>query len=180
VKKIILCSALVSLLAACSSTPTKSDETSASAATSTQSAGTTTAPVTSGSTAATTSGATKPDPLQDPNNILAQRSVYFAFDQYLVDAKYSDLIQAHAAYLKNNPNAKVTLEGNADERGGAEYNLALGQKRAEAVRKQLSLLGASNQQMEAISFGKEKPKALGSNEAAWEQNRRTDINYQSK
>jgi peptidoglycan-associated lipoprotein len=120
------------------------------------------------------------NPLKDPNNILAKRSVYFAFDQFEVDDKYHDLIQAHAAYLKTHPDTKVTLEGNADERGGAEYNLALGQKRAEAVRKMMELSGAPSQQMEAISFGKEKPQAAGHDEAAWAQNRRTDIHYKGE
>jgi peptidoglycan-associated lipoprotein len=101
------------------------------------------------------------NPLKDPSSILSKRSVYFGFDQYSVDSKYNALIEAHAAYLKSHPDAHVTLEGNTDERGGSEYNLALGQKRAEAVRKMMELSGAPAKQMEAISFGKERPKAAG-------------------
>lgn len=175
-KKIILCAAMVSFLAACSSTPVKSEDQTASAQTSsaksTANSNATTAPV--GSTA------TQGNPLKDPNNILAKRSVYFAFDKYAVDDKYHALIQAHAAYLHSHPDAKVTLEGNADERGGAEYNLALGQKRAAAVQKMMELSGASAKQMEAISFGKEKPKAAGHDEAAWAENRRTDVHYKGE
>ncbi|MGZ3253439.1 MAG: peptidoglycan-associated lipoprotein Pal [Burkholderiaceae bacterium] len=175
-KKIILCAAIASLLAACSSAPV-SDSQAAPAQTSS-----TAKPVTA-SAATTTrivSTATQGNPLKDPNNILSKRSVYFAFDKYAVDDKYHALIQAHAAYLQSHPAAKVTLEGNADERGGSEYNLALGQKRAAAVEKMMELSGASAKQIEAISFGKEKPKAAGHNETAWAENRRTDVHYKGE
>ena len=117
------------------------------------------------------------DPLNDPNSILAKRSVYFDFDSYAVKDEYNGLIEAHAKYLASHPERKVVLQGNTDERGGSEYNLALGQKRAEAVRRAMASLGAKDSQMEAVSFGKEKPKAQGSNDAAWAENRRTDIAY---
>jgi len=175
-KKIIFCAAMASLLAACSSTPVKSESQTASAQNSTVNPATTS----SATTAPVGSAATKGNPLQDPNNILSKRSVYFAFDKYVIDDKYHALIQAHAAYLHSHPEAKVTLEGNADERGGAEYNLALGQKRAAAVQKMMELSGASAKQMEAISFGKEKPKAAGHDEAAWAENRRTDVHYKGE
>lgn len=117
------------------------------------------------------------DPLTDPKGVLAKRSIYFDYDSYIVKDEFKSLIEAHAKYLSLNKSRKILIQGNADERGGREYNLALGQKRAEAVRKSLSLLGAAESQMEAVSLGKEKPKALGSNEAAWAENRRSDIVY---
>lgn len=117
------------------------------------------------------------DPLNDLKGILAKRSVYFDFDSYVVKDEFKPVVDAHGKYLTNNKGRKIVIQGNADERGGREYNLALGQKRAEAVRKSLSALGVSETQMEAISFGKEKPKALGSDEASWAENRRSDIVY---
>lgn len=117
------------------------------------------------------------DPLNDPQGVLAKRSVYFDLDSYIVRDEFRPVIEAHARYLTSNRARKVAIQGHTDERGGSEYNLALGQKRAEAVRKSLSLLGVSESQMEAVSFGKEKPKALGSDEAAWAENRRADIAY---
>jgi peptidoglycan-associated lipoprotein len=117
------------------------------------------------------------DPLNDPQGVLAKRSVYFDLDSYTVKSEYQSVLENHAKYLQNNRARKIIIQGNTDERGGAEYNLALGQKRAEAVRKSLSLLGVPESQMEAVSLGKEKPKALGSDEAAWAENRRADIVY---
>ncbi len=118
------------------------------------------------------------DPLNDPKGILAKRSVYFDFDQYVVKDEFKPLIEAHAKYLVANKGRKILIQGNTDERGGREYNLALGQKRAEAVRKALSLLSVPETQVEAVSLGKEKPKATGSDEASWAENRRSDIVYQ--
>ncbi|MGE5622344.1 MAG: peptidoglycan-associated lipoprotein Pal [Bacillota bacterium] len=118
------------------------------------------------------------DPLNDPKGILAKRSVYFDFDSYVVKDEFKPMIEAHAKYLGSNKGRKIVIQGNTDERGGREYNLALGQKRAEAVRKSLSALGVAETQMEAVSFGKEKPKATGSDEASWAENRRADIVYQ--
>lgn len=117
------------------------------------------------------------DPLNDPQGVLAKRSIYFDLDSYSVKDEFKPVVEAHARYLSTNRNRKIVIQGNTDERGGREYNLALGQKRAEAVRKSLSLLGVSEPQMEAVSFGKEKPKAPGSDEAAWAENRRVDIAY---
>ena len=117
------------------------------------------------------------DPLNDPQGVLAKRSVYFDYDSYVVKPEYQQVVANHAKYLQSNKTRKIIIQGNTDERGGAEYNLALGQKRAEAVRKSMSLLGVPESQMEAVSLGKEKPKALGSDEAAWAENRRADIVY---
>ena len=118
------------------------------------------------------------DPLNDPNSPLAKRSIYFDFDSYAVRDDYQPLLQQHAQYLKSHPDRHVLIQGNTDERGTSEYNLALGQKRAEAVRRSLSLLGVPDSQMEAVSLGKEKPQATGHDEASWAQNRRADLVYQ--
>ena len=117
------------------------------------------------------------DPLNDPNSVLAKRSIYFDLDSYVVKDEFKPVIDAHAQYLVSRKDRKIIIQGNTDERGGSEYNLALGQKRAEAVRRSLQALGVPDSQMEAISLGKEKPKAQGSNEAAWAENRRADIVY---
>ncbi len=117
------------------------------------------------------------DPFTDPNNPLSKKSVFFEFDSFVVTATYQPVVEAHGKYLAANPNRRITVEGHTDERGGREYNLALGQKRAEAVKQRLLLLGAKEPQIETVSFGKEKPRATGSNEEAWAQNRRADIVY---
>lgn len=117
------------------------------------------------------------DPLNDPSSILAKRSVYYAFDVDAVPEADKPMLQAHAKYLSEHPNRKVELSGNADERGSNEYNLALGQRRADGVKKLLELGGAQASQLTTVSYGEEKPKATGHDEASWSQNRRTDINY---
>ncbi len=117
------------------------------------------------------------DPVNDPASILSNRSVYFDFDSFAIRDEFKAVVEAHGKFLSSNPNRKVIIQGHTDERGGSEYNLALGQKRAEAVRRALGLAGAKESQMEAVSFGKEKPKATGSSEEAWAQNRRADIVY---
>jgi peptidoglycan-associated lipoprotein len=116
-------------------------------------------------------------PWNDPSSPLFQRSVYFDFNEYTVQTKYQKQLSAHASFLKANPKQKIIIQGNTDDRGTAEYNLALGQRRSDAVRKSLNLMGVSDDQMEAVSFGKEKPKAEGDTEAAWAENRRADIVY---
>lgn len=118
------------------------------------------------------------DPLNDPKGELVQRSIYFDYDSYTIKEEFSKTVQAHAKYLVKNPKRKIFVQGNTDERGSREYNLALGQKRSEAVRNALSLLGVPEAQVEAVSLGKEKPRALGDNETAWSENRRADIVYE--
>lgn len=118
------------------------------------------------------------DPLNDPQGVLAKRSVYFDYDSYIVKEEFKPVLDAHGKYLTANRSRRIAIQGNTDDRGGREYNLALGQKRAEAVRRSLALLGVADSQMEAVSLGKEKPKASGSDEAAWAENRRADIVYQ--
>ncbi len=117
------------------------------------------------------------NPLKDPNNILYQRSVYFDFDRYEIKPQYQELVKSHAKYLIEHPHEKTTLQGNADERGSREYNLALGQKRAVAVKKVMNLYGVEDKQIETVSFGEEKPRVESHDEMAWAENRRTDIVY---
>jgi peptidoglycan-associated lipoprotein len=104
--------------------------------------------------------------------------IYFDIDSYSVKAEYQTVLDAHARYLRADRNRRVNIEGHTDERGGSEYNLALGQKRSDAVRRALSALGVPEAQMESVSFGKEKPVAQGSDESAYSQNRRAALNYQ--
>ena len=110
-----------------------------------------------------------------PNGVT--KVIYFDYDSFVVKAEFQNAIEGHAQFLKNNPRAKVSLEGHTDERGGREYNLALGQKRADAVRQSLSLLGVSSAQVESVSFGEEKPAIQGSDESAFSKNRRTEFFY---
>jgi peptidoglycan-associated lipoprotein len=120
------------------------------------------------------------NPLKDPSSPLSQRSIFFDFDSSVVKDEYRPMLEAHAKYLLATPSAAVILQGNTDERGSREYNLALGQRRSESVFQVLSLLGVPTSQMEAVSFGEEKPHAQGSTEEAWSQNRRTDIVYKGE
>jgi peptidoglycan-associated lipoprotein len=113
----------------------------------------------------------------DVKSIPARRSIYYAYDQSDLKPESRALIEAHAQYLREHPSVKVRIEGNADERGSAEYNVALGQRRAEGVTKLMTLLGIHEDRIEAVSFGKEKPKVLGHNEDSWSENRRSDIVY---
>ena len=105
------------------------------------------------------------------------RMIYFDYDSYAIKADYQAVIEGHARFLRADPARKIAVEGHTDERGGREYNLALGQRRAEAVRRALVSQGAADNQIEAVSFGKEKPAAVGADESAWSQNRRAEITY---
>ena len=118
------------------------------------------------------------DPLNDPANILANRSIYFPFDVSAVQAADKPIVEAHAKYLSEHPDRKVRVEGNCDERGSKEYNLGLGQCRADSVKQMLILGGAKASQIETVSYGEEKPRCTDHNEACWKQNRRSDIKYQ--
>lgn len=168
-KAIVLATMGAALLGACSSTPLNAPADKNAAAK--------TAPASTADARQVATVNAAKDPLDEANGPLAKRSVYFDFDSYIVKSEAKPVTTAHANYLSSNKTRKVMIQGNTDERGGSEYNLALGQKRAEAVRKTLSVLGVSDAQMEAVSFGKEKPKASGHDEAAWAENRRADIVY---
>ena len=118
-----------------------------------------------------------PRELTDPKSVLSKRSIYFDLDKYEVKDEYKDLVAAHAKYLSAHRDFKVLIQGNTDERGSREYNLSLGQKRAEAVKRSLTLLGAREDQVESVSLGEEKPKNPGHDDTAWAENRRADILY---
>ena len=122
-------------------------------------------------------GATGPAALKDPGSPLSKRSIYYALDQYDIAGEYRPLIEAHAKYLRENPSARVLVQGNTDERGSREYNVALGQRRSDGVKKMLVLLGARESQIESVSLGEEKPQSEGHSEDAWSKNRRSDILY---
>ncbi|MDH3320990.1 MAG: peptidoglycan-associated lipoprotein Pal [Betaproteobacteria bacterium] len=117
------------------------------------------------------------NPLRDPASILSQRSVYYDFDKYDIGDEFKPVIEAHAKYLREHGVVKMLIQGNTDERGSREYNIALGQRRAEGVKRMLLLLGAREEQVEAVSLGEEKPKETGHDEEAWARNRRSDMLY---
>lgn len=116
-------------------------------------------------------------PLNDKSSPLATRVIYFAFDSSEVMPEYEAVVSAHAAYLAANPDTSIVLEGHADERGTREYNVALGERRGIAIKNLLTLQGAGASQLEVISYGEEKPVALGHDEASWHLNRRVEILY---
>jgi len=180
-KKIALAALVAVALAGCQTTPDPApvDDKSGSTppASTAGSSGASTSGTSQGGVTGSNTGATGVNPLRDPNNVLSKRSVFFEFDSFAVSDQYKPLVEAHARYLNANRNAKVTLQGHGDERGAREYNIALGQKRAEAVKRMMTLLGVQEIQIESVSFGEEKPKNLGHDEAAWAENRRVDILY---
>jgi peptidoglycan-associated lipoprotein len=115
--------------------------------------------------------------LRDPNNILSKRSIYYELDKFDVKDEYRALVEAHAKYLRENPGTKILIQGNTDERGSREYNVGLGQRRSDGVKRMLILLGAKENQIESVSLGEEKPQSEGHQEEAWSKNRRSDILY---
>ena len=165
------------LLAACSSAPSTDgqgaaveDRSSASAS------GVGGSGVTTVNADGRTPGAAYPE-LKDPKNILSKRSVLFDYDSYVIKDQYRPLVEAHAKFLVSHPKVRMLIQGNTDERGSREYNLALGQKRADAVKKALGLLGVSEGQLESVSLGEEKPSCSDSGESCWAANRRGDMLY---
>jgi peptidoglycan-associated lipoprotein len=117
------------------------------------------------------------NPLKDPNNILSKRSVFFEYDSDAIKEEFRSVLQAHAKYLSSNRAARMLIQGNADDRGSREYNISLGQRRADAVKRMLVLLGAQDVQVEAASLGEEKPRCEDKSDACYAQNRRGDILY---
>ena len=109
--------------------------------------------------------------------VLARRSIYYDLDQFDIKDEYRSLVEAHAKYLRDNPASRILIQGNTDERGSREYNVGLGQRRSDGVKKMLILLGAREAQIESVSLGEEKPQADGHSEQAWSKNRRSDILY---
>ncbi|MEP6656465.1 MAG: peptidoglycan-associated lipoprotein Pal [Betaproteobacteria bacterium] len=173
---------LIALLAGCSSNPQQTapveERIPSTSTTPGGNAGATTGGTTAPGVGGTTTGSTgSANPLRDPNNILSKRSVLFEYDSFTVPDQYRGIVEAHARYLQGSRNTRITIQGNADERGSREYNIALGQKRADAVRQLMRVLGVGDAQIETVSFGKEKPRNPGHDEAAWAENRRADIVY---
>lgn len=117
------------------------------------------------------------DPLDDPSSLLAKRVIYFEYDKSDIRSDFRSVIQAHAEYLANNNGVSITLEGHGDERGTREYNIALGERRANAVQRMLTLQGAAASQIRVVSYGEERPAALGHGEDAWALNRRAEFIY---
>ena len=185
-KPIILVAAFAAvLLAGCQSTPT--DQAAApvedrAASSAGAGSGASTSGAGSGGVSGTAQGQQRStgatgNPLKDPSSPLAKRSVYFEYDSFVVKDEYKPMIEAHGRYLAQNRSAKLTIQGHTDERGSREYNIALGQKRADSVKRMMTLLGAQDAQIETVSFGKEKPKNPGHDEASWAENRRDDLLY---
>ena len=183
--KFVLAVSTVAALAACSSTPettapvenrTTDTSTAAAGAGGTSTSGVGSNAGTAGSTLPS-GGASTANPLKDPRSPLSRREIFYDYDSFTVKDEYKPLLEAHAAYLKQNRNARIKVEGNTDERGSREYNLALGQKRSESVKRVLTLLGVSESQIDTVSFGEEKPRNPASNDAAYSENRRCDLAY---
>jgi peptidoglycan-associated lipoprotein len=173
--KLALAAFAAAVLAGCSSTPLT--DTPAPVENRTGAA------VTSGGSGAGTGGAQSrvvPVDISKTDNAALTslpRVVYFDFDSYVVKDEFRSTVEVNAKALSADRKRKVSIEGHTDERGGREYNLALGQRRAEAVAKSLTLLGATDTQLEAVSYGKERPAVQGSDEAAWAKNRRAELVY---
>jgi len=165
-KKLVISIVLINLLAACASEKPK--ETASAPAP---------AKAEASKQAPASAGKAETDPLNDPSSILANRSAYYPFDVAVVQDEDKPMVQAHAKYLSEHSSRNVRLEGNCDERGSNEYNLGLGQRRADGVKKMLEAGGARAGQLDSVSYGEEKPRCADHNEACWKQNRRTDLNY---
>jgi peptidoglycan-associated lipoprotein len=173
---------LASLLWGCSSTPPLEDagkpgveERSPGAAVKPPSTGAVKPPPSLGGTPVAPGARSGANPLKDPNSPLSKRSVFYDYDSDAIKEEYRPVIQAHARYLADNPTARMLIQGNADERGSREYNIALGQRRADALKRMMSLLGAREGQIETVSLGEEKPRCTEDAEACYQQNRRSDM-----
>jgi peptidoglycan-associated lipoprotein len=178
-KRIVAVMAFAALAAACSSTP---DSQQPPASVEDRAAGkpstTDVKPVTPTVIPGTQITDPAKDPrLKDPSNVLSKRSVYFDFDSDAIKPEYVPVVEAHAAFLRQYKNAKMLIQGNADDRGSREYNLGLGQRRADALKKRLVLLGAQESQIEPVSLGEEKPVCTDPSEECWAKNRRDDMLY---
>jgi peptidoglycan-associated lipoprotein len=172
--KLALAIASALILSACSSTKeTVKPETDVKPSTST---GAPSSSSTSGTSSTSTSGTSIPN-TPPTGTIPAKRSVYFDFDSNAIKDEFTPVVQAHAKFLTDNRNRRIRVEGNTDERGSREYNLALGQRRADSVKRSLAVLGVPEARIESVSFGEEKAVAPGHDESAWQQNRRADLKY---
>jgi peptidoglycan-associated lipoprotein len=181
-RKLIVAAFVALTVVGCSSTPTNEGSAPVedrSGAAATPGGGASTSGTGTGGVSGQAGGTStaRGNPLRDPSSPLSKRSVYFDFDSFNVKDEYKPTIEAHGRYLQQNRSARMTVQGNTDERGSREYNIALGQKRADAVKRMLTLLGAQESQVESVSFGKEKPRAQGHDESSFAENRRDDILY---
>lgn len=167
------------VLGACSSTPVGQGAPTSPSVAAKQSPVTTQTP-THATPIAPVAAAPMPPYLDSASALYQKRSIYFDFDEFTVKPDFAPLLELHGKYLASHPNLAIKIQGNTDEVGGTEYNLALGQKRAEAVSKALKIYGVKDSQMEAVSFGEEKPKAPGHDDASRAQNRRVDLAYPEK
>ncbi|MEM7026804.1 MAG: peptidoglycan-associated lipoprotein Pal [Pseudomonadota bacterium] len=177
--RLLIITCLISLLAACSSDQVKEEqEVAVEDLTSSSAAG---ADGTDGSGATTYgtdgSGSSAFSELDDPASQLSVRIIYFEYDSTDIKSEYRPVVEAHSQYLSRNPTSTITLEGHADERGSREYNLALGERRAQSVKQQMMLLGAAGNQVRIVSYGEERPAVDGHDDYSWQQNRRVEIIY---
>ena len=168
------------LLAGCSSAPITAPVASANNATPVANTGTTGGASANSAAASTVASVTVPAYLDPKNELSTKRSVFFDYDDFSIKKDYVAVVERHGKFLAANPKVAIKVEGHTDERGGTEYNLALGQKRAEATLRALMVYGVKDAQVEAVSWGKESPKATGHDESAWAQNRRADLQYPNK
>lgn len=168
------------LLAGCSSAPMTAPVGSANDATPVANASANGGAGANAAAASTVASVTIPAYLDPKNELSTKRSVYFDYDDFSIKKDYVAVVERHGKFLAANPKVAIKIEGHTDERGGTEYNLALGQKRAEATLRALMVYGVKDAQMEAVSWGKESPKATGHDESAWAQNRRADLQYPNK
>ena len=177
-RHLIALSVSAALLAACGSQPPAPEQSPSGVESRTPNAVTaTTAPVTQATQTAAPFDPMSPGAIADPRSPLSKRDVYFDYDSYVIRADAQGLLATHAKFMAAQPQMKMLVQGHADERGSREYNLALGQKRAEAVKKALGLLGVGEERIEAVSLGEEKPACTESDENCWAQNRRGHLLY---
>jgi peptidoglycan-associated lipoprotein len=173
-KKALFSVMALALLYGCASTPTEPDGKPSLPASPPGQAQPPSSPVTS---RPVESPRTQGDPLKDPSSGLSKRSVFYELDKYDVRDEFRPVLQAHGKYLAENRGKKMLVQGNCDERGSREYNIALGQRRAEGVKRMLVLMGATDVQVESVSLGEEKPRCGDHAEGCWSQNRRSDMLY---
>tara|TARA_R110002167_G_scaffold52042_2_gene150530 strand:- start:1373 stop:1930 length:558 start_codon:yes stop_codon:yes gene_type:complete len=176
--KIVAVAATVVWMSGCSSTSTTADSTDAVAPVTPQPVVEPATPIATGTDTGMQTGKVADDSTMDQNAIASLQTVfYFDFDKAVVPADAFEDLSAHAKYLAANPNARLVLEGHADERGTREYNMALGERRAKAVSRFLTVQGAGSNQLEVVSYGEERPAMMGHEEGSWAQNRRVELKY---
>jgi peptidoglycan-associated lipoprotein len=172
-RKILLAATLTIVLAGCQSTP----EADKPAGVEDRTPGAGTKPPSSATTQPVKPGSMSGNPLKDPSSVLSKRTIYFEFDRDDIKAEFVPIVEAHGKYLRENRGSKMLIQGNADERGSREYNLALGQRRSDAIKKRLIVLGVTEVQIESVSLGEEKPACAEHDEGCWYKNRRGDMLY---